>query len=70
MLYGSGQLQGASQDWWDAYCFAHENSETITWDQFKEAFITHHVPMGLIKLKEFLALKQGSMIVYECRCRK
>ena len=25
----------------------------------------HHVPAGLIKLKEFLALKQGSMSVCE-----
>jgi hypothetical protein len=69
-LSSSGQLQGAAQDWWDAYCFAHENPDTITWDQFREAFREHHVPIDLIKLKkEFLALKQGSMTVYEYRDR-
>ena len=65
VMYGSSQLQGPAQDWWDVYCFAHENPDTITWDQFKEAFRMHHVPAGLIKFKEFLALKYGSMLVYE-----
>ena len=32
VLYGSFQLHGAAQDWWEAYCFAHENPNTITWD--------------------------------------
>jgi hypothetical protein len=50
------------------YYFAHGNLDTITWDKFKEAFKAHHVPTGLIKLKkEFLALKQGSMLVCEYR---
>ena len=30
VLYGSGQLQGAAQDWWDSYCFAHRDPDTIT----------------------------------------
>ena len=57
-MYGAGQLQGTTSDWWDAYHFAQANPDVITWDQFKEAFWVHYVPAGLIKLKqEFLALK-------------
>ena len=68
VLYGSGQLQGAAQDWWDSYCFAHQDPDTITWDEFKAAFKTHHVPAGLVKLKkEFLSLKQGFVTVCEYR---
>ncbi|XP_066334410.1 uncharacterized protein [Miscanthus floridulus] len=69
VLYGSGQLLGAALDWWDAYSFAQEDPNPITWDQFKEAFRAHHVSAGLIKLKkkEFLALKQDSMTICEYR---
>jgi hypothetical protein len=39
----------------------------ITWDEFKRAFKEHHIPKGLMdrKMKELLALKQGSDTVYE-----
>jgi hypothetical protein len=39
----------------------------ITWAEFKQAFKEHHIPKGLmdIKMKELLALKQGSDTVYE-----
>ena len=68
VLYGSGQLQGAAQAWWDSYYAAHAAPNTITWDQFKEVFRRHHVPAGLMRLKkEFLELKQGSMSVCEYR---
>jgi hypothetical protein len=41
----------------------------MTWKKFQEAFRTHHIPSGIIKLKqkEFLALKQGNMSVSEYR---
>ncbi len=67
VLYGSGQLQGAAQSWWEAFCFAHQNPDAITWNEFKDAFEKHHVPAGLVKMKkkEFAELKQGSMSVCE-----
>jgi hypothetical protein len=39
----------------------------ITWAEFKQAFKEHHIPKGLMdrKMKELLALKQGSDTVYE-----
>lgn len=68
VLYGSGQLQGAAQSWWESYCAAHAAPDTITWDQFKEVFEKHHVSARLVKLKkEFSELKQGSMFVCEFR---
>jgi hypothetical protein len=54
-------------DWWDAYVEAHEEPNTINWNEFKMAFRSHHVPQGVIKLKkkEFQDLKQGSLMVSE-----
>jgi hypothetical protein len=39
----------------------------ITWAEFKQAFKEHHIPKGLMdrKMKELLALKQGTDTVYE-----
>jgi hypothetical protein len=39
----------------------------MTWAEFKQAFKEHHIPKGLMdrKMKELLALKQGSDTVYE-----
>jgi hypothetical protein len=54
-------------DWWDAYVEAHEDPETINWQEFRNNFRTHHVSFGMMKLKkkEFEDLKQGSMSVNE-----
>jgi hypothetical protein len=69
VLYASGRLEGATADWWDAYTAAHAAADTINWQEFQEAFHTHHIPSGVIKLKqkEFLTLKQGNMSVSEYR---
>ena len=67
VLYAFGQLQGATLDWWDSFCFGCSKANLITWLEFHSAFCSHHVPAGLMKLKkkEFLALKQGNMSVVE-----
>jgi hypothetical protein len=38
----------------------------VTWDEFKQAFKSHHIPKGLMdrKTRELLALRQGSDTVY------
>jgi hypothetical protein len=43
----------------------------ITWAEFKQAFKEHHIPKGLMdrKMKELLALKQGSNTVLVGRAR-
>jgi hypothetical protein len=67
VLFASHQLEGPAVDWWDAYVEAHEEPETINWQEFRNNFRTHHVPFGMMKLKkkEFEDLKQGSMSVNE-----
>jgi hypothetical protein len=66
-MFASHQLEGHASEWWDEYVNAHEELESINWQEFRIAFHTHHVPQGVIKLKkkEFQHLKQGSMMVNE-----
>jgi hypothetical protein len=65
--FAAHQLVGPATDWWDVYVEAHEEAETINWQEFKNSFRTHHMPLGVMKLKkkEFEDLKQGSMTVSE-----
>jgi hypothetical protein len=66
VLLASHQLSGPTADWWDAYVEAHEEPESINWQEFRATFDAHHVPQRVIKLKkEFQDLKQGSMSVNE-----
>jgi hypothetical protein len=67
VLFALQQLEGPAADWWDAYVEAHEEHESINWQEFKNSFTSHHVPLGVMKLKkkEFEDLKQGSMTVSE-----
>jgi hypothetical protein len=67
VLLASSQLIGPATEWWNAYVEAHEEPDTINWNEFKMAFCSHHVPQGVIKIKkkEFQDLKQGSKTVSE-----
>ena len=72
VLYGSGQLRGTAQDWWESFEYGRpNNAPAITWQEFKENCRSYHVPLGEVELKqeEFLNLKQGSMSVCEYRNR-
>jgi hypothetical protein len=51
VLYASGRLEGLASDWWDAYTAAHPAPNTITWQQFRDAFRAHHILDGVLKLK-------------------
>jgi hypothetical protein len=67
VLFASHQLEGPAADWWDAYIEAHEELESINWQEFKNSFHSHHILLGEMKLKkkEFKDLKQGLMSVSE-----
>ena len=56
VLYTAGQLRGAALDWWESHRV--KDREAFTWIQFREQFRSHNVPAGVMKQKEFLALKQ------------
>ena len=65
--FAAHQLKGVAADWWENYCEAHEDAQTITWNEFAEAFRTTHIPAGIMELKrdEFRALTQGKMTMSE-----
>jgi hypothetical protein len=67
VLFVEHQLVRLAADWWDTYVEAHEEPETINWQEFRNNFRTHHMPLGMMKLKkkEFEDLKQGSVTVSE-----
>jgi hypothetical protein len=67
VMFPSHQLEGPAVDCWDAYVKAHEEPESINWQEFKNNFRSHHVPLRVMKLKkkDFEYLKQGSMSVNE-----
>jgi hypothetical protein len=51
--------------WWDHFK-SMQQGRAVTWDDFKQAFKSHHIPKGLMdrKMREMLALRQGSDTVY------
>jgi hypothetical protein len=51
--------------WWDHFK-SMQRGHAVTWDEFKQAFKSHHIPKGLMdrKMRELLALRQGSDSVY------
>jgi hypothetical protein len=53
MLLASHQLSSPAANWWDAYVETHEEPESINLLKFRAAFHAHHVPQGVIKMKEF-----------------
>jgi hypothetical protein len=61
------QLHGATLIWWENFKTMILAGHQITFAEFKQAFKEHHIPKGLMdrKMKELLALKQGSNTVYE-----
>jgi hypothetical protein len=52
VLFASHQLEGPTSDWWDAYVDAHEELDSINWQEFRTTFHSHHVPQGMIKMKK------------------
>jgi hypothetical protein len=38
VLFASHQLEGPAADWWDAYVEAHEEPESINWQEFENSF--------------------------------
>jgi hypothetical protein len=68
VLYASGRLTGLAADWWDSYTAAHDATDTITWAEFATQFRNYHISARLMKIKkEFISLKQGSMLVSKYR---
>ena len=60
------QLKGESQVWWD-WVKASRDLEAMTWEDFHELFMEKYFPVSFLhaKVREFLELRQGTMIVLE-----
>jgi hypothetical protein len=43
VLFASHQWESPAADWWDAYVEAHEEPESINWQEFRNSSKTHHV---------------------------
>ena len=58
------QLSGMALAWWDTFSKAVRDA---TWAEFETAFREHHVPQGIVQLKEdeFRELTQGGRSVSE-----
>jgi hypothetical protein len=44
VLFAAHQLYGTAANWWETYCNAHVNIDTITWNEFKARFRTPESP--------------------------
>ena len=65
--FAAQQLRGPARIWWDHYCEMQPAEHVISWEEFRTAFRSHHIPEGLIvrKLNELLALNQGTHTVLQ-----
>jgi hypothetical protein len=53
--------------WWDHFK-TMQHGHVVTWNDFKQAFKSYHIPKELMdrNMRELLALKQGSDTVSLC----
>jgi hypothetical protein len=65
--YASQQLQGPTGVWWCHHGNTLPENMEVVWDQFKEAFWGHYVPVGLMAIKhtEFMKLTQRDKSITE-----
>ena len=58
--FATHQLDGPAASWWENFTATYP-IDTVTWDQFQQAFHTAHVSAGAMAMKkhEFRNLRQG-----------
>jgi hypothetical protein len=61
------RLRTSAFMWMEHYKSMQQPGSEITWEEFNRAFRDHHIPKALTdkKMRELLALKQGSDKVYQ-----
>ena len=64
MKFAAHQLDGPAAAWWENFTATYP-VDTVTWDQFQQAFRIAHVSAGAMAMKkrEFRNLRQGGRIV-------
>ena len=60
-------LRGQSMSWWENFQETRAPGVEITWEDFKQTFVRHHIPDGLLErmVEEFISLTHGNMDVLE-----
>src|SRR5207237_612640 len=66
-LFAAHQLRGAVASWWTTFLAIQPAGYQVPWTEFAAAFRAHHIPSSImkIKLREFMALRQGNRSVRE-----
>src|SRR6266542_3289972 len=66
-LFAAHQLRGAAASWWATFLAMQPAGHQVPWTECSATFRAHHIPSSVmkIKLREFMALKQGSKTVRE-----
>jgi len=66
-LFAAHQLRGPTASWWAIYLAMQPAEHRVPWTEFRAAFRAYHIPSSIlkIKLREFMALKQGNKMVRE-----
>ena len=66
-LFAAHQLRGPAASWWVTYLAMQPAGRRVPWTEFCAAFRAYHIPSSIlkIKLREFMALKQGNKMVRE-----
>ena len=49
--FAAQQLRGPARIWWDHYCAMQPAGHIISWEEFRNAFRSHHIADGLIERK-------------------
>jgi hypothetical protein len=67
ILFAAQQLRGDACAWWAIYIATRPMNYQVLWDEFREAFCTHHILASVMrrKHKEFIDLKQGGRFVHQ-----
>jgi len=65
--FAAQQLRESAHLWCDHYSAMLQAGHVVIWEEFRNAFRSHHIPEGLMdrKLNEFLALTQGNRTVVQ-----
>src|SRR6266542_261570 len=66
-LFAAHQLRCPVASWWATHLAMQPAGHRVLWAEFREAFRAYHIPSSIlkIKLREFMALKQGNKTVRE-----
>src|SRR6266508_4074284 len=66
-LFAAHHLRDPAASWWETFLAMQPAVHRVLWTEFRAAFRAHHIPSSVlkIKLREFMALKQGNKMVRE-----